>query len=108
MKGNGLPLLSEKVTPRATTGWGRRARLWPSPPHEPLAARTSQGHGRCSRLRGRRRRSLLGEAPLPRERGIVARSRLRGRVIAARASGNRRYRARGHRRSCVEMGGVKK
>jgi hypothetical protein len=77
----------ETIMPRAIAGWGRRcrarsgnlrhrARLWSSPPHEPMPPCGSLGHGRCSRLRGHRRRSLLGEPPLPSELGVVARSRL--------------------------------
>jgi hypothetical protein len=67
MKENGLSLLPETVTPRATTKWGRRyrahswnlrcrTRLWSPPPHEPMATRAFLGHGRRSRLRGHRRR----------------------------------------------------
>ena len=79
------PSPSEMAAPRASAGADhrrrarmgsrrRRARLWPPPPHEPLASRASPGHGRRSRLRSRRRRSCLGEPPPPREVGAVARA----------------------------------
>jgi hypothetical protein len=110
-----------RPTPRVATaaGWGRRcrarsgnlhrrARLWSSPPHEPLAARSSLSHSWRSLLRGHRRRSLLGEPSLPREGDVVACSRLRGRAVAARASGNRRCRARGASSPVRRDGGVKK